>query len=65
MPIKGPRDDLVIPLTSHEYELVEAYAEMHGLTVDEAASKLASDCIARRIRRNTGKSRAKVYPIKR
>lgn len=62
---KGQANETPILLSGKELETVKAYAEMHGLTIDEAASKLVSDAIARRIKRNTGKTPARVYPIRR
>lgn len=65
MPFKSPDGSQPALLSDKEMETLKAYAAMHGLTVDEAASKLVSDGMARRIKRNTGKTPAKVYPIKR
>lgn len=62
---KGQANETPIPLSGKELELVKAYAAMHGMTVDEAASVLVSQAIARRIKRNTGKTPARVYPIRR
>ncbi|SNR73531.1 hypothetical protein SAMN05192560_0762 [Methylobacillus rhizosphaerae] len=56
---------LSLPLSEKELAIVQAYADMNGFTVDEAASKLLSEAIAKRVRKNTGKGRAKVYPIRR
>lgn len=62
---KGQANETPILLSGKELEQVKLYAEINGLTIDEAASKLVSDAIARRIKRNTGKTPARVYPIRR
>ena len=61
---KARDEDVPIPLTDRERELVKAYAAMYGLSEDEAASKLTNEAIARRIKRRTGKTPAKTYSIK-
>jgi hypothetical protein len=45
--------------------MLKDYAAMYGLTEEEAAAKLVKDSIARRIKRNTGKSPARVYGMTR
>lgn len=60
MPNKGT----VLLLSDRERELLRAVAKSDGVTEEEAAAKLVSDAIARRMRRNTGKTPAKVYPIR-
>ncbi len=52
-------------LSEKELALVKAYAEERGLTLDEAASQLVQDSIAKKFRRNLGRAPAQVYPIKR
>lgn len=50
-------------LTKGEHDMVRRYAEAEGITEDEAASRLTSQGLARRVKRNTGKTPAKIYPI--
>ncbi len=54
-----------ILLTDREREMLRSVAEAEGITEEEAASRLVSQAIARRMKRNTGKTPAKIYPIKR
>ena len=61
---KALNEDVPILLSDKEKETLRAYAAMHGLSEEEAASKLVKDGIARRIKRNTGKSPAKVYGMR-
>lgn len=61
MPNKGTNNVL---LNDNELALLRAYAEAEGITEDEAASRLVSEALARRVRRNTGKTPAKIYSIK-
>jgi hypothetical protein len=61
---KAHMEDVPILLSDKERELLKAYAAMYGLTEEEAAAKLVKDGIARRIKRNTGKTPAKVYGIR-
>jgi hypothetical protein len=53
-----------IVLSGKERALLKTYADSEGLTEEEAASKLISQALARRVKRNTGKTAAKVYPLK-
>jgi predicted transcriptional regulator len=62
---KAPKEDVLILLSDKENELLKAYAAMYGLSMEEAATKLVTDGIAKRIKRNTGKTPAKVYGINR
>jgi predicted transcriptional regulator len=57
-------EDVPILLSDKEHDLLKAFATTHGLTIEEAAAKLVKDGIARRIKRNTGKTPAKVYGIR-
>jgi len=61
---KGPNEDVPILLSDKELGVLKAYAAMHGLTEEEAAARLVKDGVASRIRRNTGKTPAKVYGIR-
>jgi hypothetical protein len=61
---KGRNEDIPVLLSDKEHEVLRAYAAMYGLTEQEAASKLVSEAIARRVKKNTGKTPARVYPIR-
>ena len=52
-------------LSKVEREIVKRIAERDGTTEDEAASKLVSAALARRVKKKTGKTPARVYSIKR
>lgn len=52
-------------LTKKEAELAEQIAHQFGLTVEEATTLVVKACIARRMKKRTGKSPAKVYGIRR
>jgi hypothetical protein len=54
-----------VPLTQLERDLVKRIAERDGVTEDEAASQLVAQCLARRVKKRTGKNPAKVYEIRR
>jgi len=54
-----------IPFSRDEREMVKKIADRDGVTEDEAASKLFSRALARRVRKRTGKGPARVYAIKR
>lgn len=51
--------------TAKELELIERVAQRDGITPDEAATNLGKAGLARRVKKRTGKSPAKVYSIKR
>lgn len=51
-------------LTRSERELVQKIADRDGVTLDEAASRLGKQAIARIVKRRTGKTPAKVYSLK-
>lgn len=51
-------------LTDNERDAVKKIAAAWGITEEDAASRLTSDALARRIKRNTGKTPAKVYSIR-
>lgn len=54
-----------VPLTEREREQIRRIAERDGVTEDEAATRLFSAALARRVRKRTGKGPAKVYTIRR
>ena len=45
-------------LTDNELKKVQAYADLRGLTVGEAATELAKQALAQRVRKRTGKTPA-------
>lgn len=45
-------------LSSRELEVVTQYAEQRGLTIEQAASELTRDGLAKRVRRRTGRTPA-------
>jgi predicted kinase len=51
-------------LTRQERDLVKRIADRDGVTLDEAATRLAKEGLARRVKKRTGKTPAKVYPIR-
>ena len=51
-------------LTARERELLKRIAERDGVTEDEAATRLVKTALARRVKKRTGKSPAKVYGIR-
>jgi predicted kinase len=51
-------------LTRAERALVQRIADRDGVTIDEAATRLVKQGIARLVKKRTGKSPAKVYSIK-
>lgn len=54
-----------VPLTPSERALIKRIADRDGITEDEAASNLVKTALARRVKRRTGKTPAKVYEIRR
>jgi hypothetical protein len=52
-------------LTEKEAELVRKVAELYGITEQEAHTNLAKAGLARRVKKRTGSSPARVYSIKR
>lgn len=52
-------------LTKQEMELVKQIAQRDGITEDEAASRLFSAALARRVKKRTGKAPAKSFERKR
>lgn len=53
--------DSVTQLSEKEMALVRRIAKRDDCTVEEAASRLVSEAIAKRVRRKTGKAPARVY----
>ena len=51
-------------LTQREREVVKRIADRDGISEDEAASKLVSAALARRVKKRTGKVPAKVYGLR-
>lgn len=51
-------------LTRQERDLVKRIADRDGVSLDEAATRLAKEGLARRVKKRTGKTPARVYPIK-
>lgn len=52
-------------MTKDEADLVRRVAKIYGITEEEANDCLAKSSLARRVKKRTGKSPAKVYSIKR
>lgn len=59
-----PIQDTQLPLSDAEMRIVKAVAKRDGITEDEAASKLVQAALARRVKRKTGHTPAKVYGIR-
>jgi ribosomal protein L23 len=53
-----------VSLSKEEGELAEQIAKQFGLTVEEATTLVVKACIARRMKKRTGKNPAKVYGIR-
>jgi len=51
-------------LSKKEAALAEQIAQMHGITVQEAAERVMKAGIAHIVKKRTGKVPARVYPIK-
>jgi ribosomal protein L23 len=54
-----------VSLTKKEAELAKEIATRFGLSVEEATTLIVKACIARRMKKRTGKNPAKVYSIRR
>lgn len=52
-----------LALSKREMEQVERVAKQKGISTDEAATLLFSAGLARRVKKKTGKSPARVYSI--
>lgn len=57
--------DSRVPFTKQEADLIARYAVREGISEDEAATRLAQDELARRVKKRTGRTPARVYKIKR
>ena len=53
-----------VSLSKKEAELAEEIAKRFGLTVEEATTLIVKACIARRMKKRTGKNPAKVYTMR-
>ena len=53
-----------MPLSDKEAALAKEIAERYGITEEEAATLVVKACIARRVKKRTGKSPAKVYTMR-
>jgi hypothetical protein len=51
-------------LSKAELALLRRIADRDGVSIDVAASRLASEALALRVRKRTGKAPAKVYGIR-
>lgn len=51
-------------LSRKEMDVIERYAKREGIGVDEAATQLAKAEIAARVKKRTGKTPARVYPMR-
>ena len=51
-------------LSNAEKAMIKRIADRDGITLDEAANNLVKACLARRVRKRTGKNPAKVYTMK-
>lgn len=52
-------------LSKPELAALKAIADRDGVSIDSAASRLASEWLARKVKRRTGKAPARVYEIPR
>ena len=46
-------------LSDQELKLVQQYADQRGLTLNQAATELAKQALAKRVRKSTGKTPAR------
>jgi hypothetical protein len=53
-----------VSLSEKEAELAKEIANRFGLSVEEATTLVVKACIARRMKKRTGKNPAKVYSIR-
>lgn len=58
-----PQDEL-IALTDRQRDVLEAAAKAMGITLEEAATRLAAEAISQRFRRRAGKTPATIYPLR-
>lgn len=54
----------LLTLSKKEAELAEEIAKHYGLSTEEATTLVVKACIARRMKKRTGKGPAKVYSIR-
>lgn len=54
----------VTALSKLERDMLKRIAERDGITEDEAATNLVKTCLARRVKKRTGKNPARVYSMK-
>lgn len=57
------RDEKLI-LSKAEAEVAREIADRYGMTQEEAGTLVLKACMARRLKKRTGKNPAKVYSIK-
>lgn len=53
-----------LPLSEKELELVARVAKRDNISIDQAATNLGKAGLARRVKKRTGKTPAKVYRLK-
>jgi hypothetical protein len=53
-----------VTLTKNEAALAAEIAKRYSLTLEEATTLIVKACIARRMKKRTGKNPAKVYAIR-
>lgn len=59
-----PRDES-LSLSAKELEAVKRIAKRDDISLEEAATKLVQGALERRVRRRTGKPRARIYGLRR
>lgn len=52
-------------LSDRELAVIQSYADENGLTIEEAATQLIKNAIAKRFRKSLGRGPAKVYSLPR
>jgi hypothetical protein len=63
VPIEDDKRTEYIPLADRELYPIEQVADVWGVSIEEAASRLGSMALARRIKTRTGETKAPVYDI--
>lgn len=56
--------DSRVPFTKQEADLIARYAAREGISADEAATRLAQEELAHRVKKRTGKNPARVYSLR-
>ena len=56
--------EVSVPLSDEEMARVKKIAKRDGVTEDEAATRLFSEGLARRVKKRTGRAPAKVYTMR-